>query len=236
MDNSRLNPSQGSSTLPHNKTEPRMRASWFDDYQDVCRLYPNAALFVKLYSALRFLICPFGLVEAAVPKAGVIVDFGCGYGLFANLLAIRSATRQVIGCDIDAKRIKTAYSSIADRRNVSFFASENNVSLPPCDAITMVDVLHHMRPDVRAGLLQEAFRKLTPGGHLLVKDIDTVPRAKYIWNYVHDLIMTRFGACYYLGKTEMCNLLQQAGFAVVAEPLQTHQPYSHILYRCRKNP
>ena len=204
-------------------------------YEDVLRLYPYLSLWGKTYCALRFLICPFGRLESVVPRSGRVVSVGDGYGLFANLLAIRSPLRQVVGCDIDAARIEIASSSVGYRKNVSFFVSDHIPTLPPCDVVTMIDLLHHVPPAIRIELLKEVRRKLRPGGCLIIKDVDTHPRAKYLWNYAHDWLMTRGARCYYLGKMEMCNLLQPLGFTVIAEPLQTHTPYAHILYRCTKN-
>ena len=211
------------------------RLSWFDDYEEVVRLYPRLSLWGRLYFPLRFLICPFRRVEPAVPKWGVVVDIGCGYGLFANLLAVRSEARQVTGCDIDPGRINVARSSVGSRNNICFSVSNKAVTLPSCDAVTLLDVLHHVAPDVRLRLLQEVFQKLRPGGELVIKDIDKTPRFKYLWNYLHDWVMTQGKPCYYLGSFEMCRLLEEIGFVVVPEPLETRDPYPHILYRCTKS-
>ena len=210
------------------------RLSWFDDYEEVVRLYPSPSSWVKLYFAQRFLVCPFRRVESAVPKSGVVVDIGCGHGVFANLLAVRSGARHVIGCDIDAARINVARSSVGGRNNIYFSVSNDVATLPSCDAVTLLDVLHHVAPDVRLRLLQEVFQKLSPGGELVIKDIDKAPRFKYLWNYLHDCVMTQGKPCYYLGKLEMRRLLEEIGFVVVPEPLETHGPYPHILYRCTK--
>ena len=208
--------------------------SRFENYTEIARLYPSVPPFIRLYFGLRFLVCPFRQVEAAVPTSGIIVDVGCGYGLFANLLALRSATRQVIGCDTDASRINIAGSSVGDRRNICFSVSKEVTVLPCCDAVTLVDVLHHIAPDVRLKLLREIYRQLRPEGCLVIKDIDKTPRCKYLWNYLHDFVMTRGAPCHYLANFEMCRLLEDVGFLVVAEPLKTRDPYPHILYRCRK--
>ena len=210
------------------------RSSRLDDYEEILRLYPSLPRSIKLYFALRFLVCPFRRVESVVPSSGVIVDIGCGYGLFANLLAVRSGARYVIGCDPDVSRIGIAGSSVGRRSNVSFSVSKDGAALPCCDAVTLVDVLHHIAPGPRLKLLKEIFRQLRPGGDLVIKDIDKTPRAKYLWNYLHDFAMTRGAPCHFLANFQMCRLLEEVGFLVVAEPLKTRDPYPHILYRCTK--
>jgi SAM-dependent methyltransferase len=208
--------------------------SWFNDYAEIVRLYPRLSPWGRLYIPLRFLVCPFRRVESAVPESGVVVDLGCGYGLFANLLALRSAARNVVGYDVDAGRIRVARSSVGARKNLAFEVSGEVATLPACDVVTLLDVLHHITPHVRLRLLQDIFQKLRPGGTLVIKEIDTIPRFKYLWNYLHDWVMTRGGSCYYLGRLEMCRLLEGIGFVVVPEPLERRDPYPHILYRCTK--
>jgi len=210
------------------------RLSRFDGYEDVVRLYSHQSRWVRGYFFARFLICPFWRVESAVPKSGVVIDIGCGYGLFANLLAVRSAARHVIGCDVDAARINVARSSVGSRNNICFSFANEVATVPSCDAVTLLDVLHHVAPDIRLRLLQEVFQKLRPGGTLVIKDIDKTPQLKYLWNYLHDWIMTRGKPCHYLSNLEMRRLLEGIGFVVVPEPLETRGPYSHILYHCTK--
>ncbi|MBI2534985.1 MAG: class I SAM-dependent methyltransferase [Deltaproteobacteria bacterium] len=136
--------------------------------------------------------------------------------------------------DIDAVRINVARSSVGGRKNIAFDVADEVETLPFCDVVTLLDVLHHIAPDVRLQLLQDIFQKLRPGGTLVIKDIDKIPRFKYLWNYLHDWVMTRGSPCYYLGNLEMCRLLEGIGFVVAAEPLETRGPYPHILYRCTK--
>ena len=57
----------------------------------------NIPLSAQIYFKLRPLIIPFDIIEKHVPKKGTIVDLGCGFGIFANFLAIQSDDRKVIG-------------------------------------------------------------------------------------------------------------------------------------------
>lgn len=208
---------------------------WIYDYKEVSRLYPNLNAVTKAYFMMRFLICPFGRIEQLLPKEGFFVDVGCGYGLFANLLAIRSSKRIVIGCDINHVRIRIAANSTVGRSNISFSASDvKDLKLPPCDVVTMVDLLHHVPFELQTSLIKQCHVQLNRDGLLVIKDIDKVPMLKYAWNYMHDFIMTRGGALYFVNKTQMCKFLEEVGFKVDALRLRTAAPYPHIMYICRK--
>ena len=208
---------------------------WFHDFKAVARLYPNLNISMNAYFVMRFLICPFRKFESLLPKSGYFVDVGCGYGLFANLLAILSPERRVSGCDIDQTKIRIALSATNGRDNISFFVSDvKDLELPECDVVTMVDLLHHVSPELQASLIKDCFAKLKVGGLLVIKDIDTVPFPKYAWNYIHDFIMTRGEPLYFVGRHQMCSLLEKIGFKVNIYCLQSLAPYPHILYLCKK--
>src|SRR4051794_26756275 len=91
-------------------------------YRPVADLYSGQGLRVRSYVYLRLLL---GLLKAEqfdtlLPQQGLVVDFGCGYGLLANYLSLQAPRRQVLGIDADCARIAVAQASIRDRTNVQF--------------------------------------------------------------------------------------------------------------------
>ena len=58
-----------------------------------------------LFTRIRFFTAPYKLLEELVPKQGLIIDLGCGYGIFSNLLAITSLGRQIIGIELNKKNL-----------------------------------------------------------------------------------------------------------------------------------
>jgi 2-polyprenyl-3-methyl-5-hydroxy-6-metoxy-1,4-benzoquinol methylase len=108
-------------------------------------LYRPLSLREAFYLRTRWRLCPFQLVESHLPRQGKILDFGCGYGMLSNYLALRSLDRTVLGIDINASRINIAVRSLKDRRNVQFRCGDvDELRLTPFDAVVMTDVLHHM--------------------------------------------------------------------------------------------
>ena len=70
----------------------------------------GAGLRARLRIDQRWYGSPFLAVEPFVPARGRIVDAGCGFGMFAAILALRSGEREVYGLDIDADKIARARS------------------------------------------------------------------------------------------------------------------------------
>ena len=104
-------------------------------------------------------------------KAGhVIIDLGCGYGLFSTWLA--SMGVRVIGIDTDSDKIKFAQKTakILHIRNRSSYVMASVDSLPfkekSFDYLLCLDVIEHIPNDLNA--LSEMSRILKPSGILIL--------------------------------------------------------------------
>src|SRR5438552_3620639 len=71
----------------------------------------------SFFSKIRFWDAPYVEVEKLIPKKGKIVDLGCGEGIFTNFLALSSSKRNIIGIELDKKRIEEANRGL---KNASF--------------------------------------------------------------------------------------------------------------------
>ncbi|MBI2371643.1 MAG: hypothetical protein HYV08_15670, partial [Deltaproteobacteria bacterium] len=52
------------------------------------RRYPHLCLWQRLFMASRLLILPLRALDAALPRAGRILDLGSGRGVLANWLSL----------------------------------------------------------------------------------------------------------------------------------------------------
>jgi len=194
-------------------------------------------MFAKLYLKLRPLIVPFGNVEKYVPKKGNVVDIGCGYGIFANYLALQSTNRNVVGIDLNEKRISLANKIYSNLPNLNFICGDiTNIQIPSTDVITVIDVLHHIpTADLQVKFLNSCYAALSNGGKLIVKDVDTRPMWKYLFNFIHDFLMTRGEPVLYQDQKTVNKFLNQIGFKVEKILKIRNYPYAHILYVANKN-
>lgn len=203
-------------------------------------LYKNCSFWTRLYTKIRLMLTPFEKVAEYVPKKGVIYDLGCGYGIFANLMAFHSPKRKIIGVDLSKDRIKTAEKTVGRRKNIRFINNDlKNINLEKCGYIVIYDVLHHMNYQAQEKLLKECFGKLDDKGLLIIKDNDTTPTWKFIWNYLHEIIatlllITKSDKLSFRTKEEFLKLLFKTGFVVETVNIPTNLPYPFILYLCHK--
>lgn len=117
-------------------------------------------------------------VERAIRESeeeGIVLDVGCGGGLFLQMLAERGA-KKVVGLDFSLDAANVAW------RRAGVPAACGTLSRPPlsnasCAAITMFHVLEHLYDP--ASYLDAAHRLLRPDGRLIVQ----VPNAA-CWQFL----------------------------------------------------
>lgn len=94
-----------------------------------------------LFEYIRNLLCPFDQIEKYVPERGIILDVGCGHGMFSSLLAKNCPERNVLGIDpskekiikakkINLKNLKFKKAYVSDLKNIKF------------DGICVIDVMY----------------------------------------------------------------------------------------------
>jgi len=128
--------------------------------------------YTAFYAKWRTKLVDFASLDKHIPKNGTILDFGCGYGLLSNLLALSSDGRDVIGVDSDHSRIRKADRSKKGQK-VRFIAGDIfAVDLPPCEGVVMVDFVHHLPIELQARVIERAASLLKPGGKILIKEVD----------------------------------------------------------------
>lgn len=200
--------------------------------EKVKRLYANLG-WPTIFTHIRFFTAPFRRLESLVPKTGLIIDLGCGYGIFSNLLALSSNQRQVIGIDLDEGKIKYADRGLA---NVEFHCENINQSkLDKADCILLVHVLHHLTSHAEQGNLVEAcYKKLKLGGKLIVCEIHNRPRWKYLLTQLADHLLYSRDTIYYRWQEDWVKFFQEFGFQVEALTMHQGKPFSHISFVCTK--
>lgn len=212
------------------------------NYSELLSPYKEAPLRYKFYTIIRCFVCPFGEIEKYVPDFGKILDCGCGHGIFANFLSVKSGNRHVIGLDINADRIKIAASTIKTRKNIEFIAGDIGKYLEISDikCITFIDVLHYVPFDEKKALLARIFNKLHPNGTLIIKSIYELPYWKYWLTLFHVAVIDKLihkgfrGSAYFLRKENYLDLLTGLGFKVKFKCMGKGFPYPHCLYICTK--
>lgn len=187
------------------------------------------AIFVRI----RFFTAPFKRLAEYVPQEGFVIDLGCGYGIFSNLLGLLSPKRNILGIDLDKYKIDYAPRGL---NNVDFkLADISKIDLPAADCILLVHVLHHLNSyQEQEILIINCLEKLKVGGRLLIAEIDRQPWWKFILTQIADRMLYNFHRPYYCFPQEMMTVLRTLPLKVKIEVMHYGTPFSHIAYVCTK--
>lgn len=182
-----------------------------------------------LYRWGRERICPFQKILPYVPSEGKILDVGCGAGLFLWDL-VQDGKRELIGLEPDAKKLAQARNWTRKGSRIQFIQKGLLEHTPPVplDAVTCIDVLHHL-PFPANTALQALHNYLKPGGLAVIKEIDVRPLWKYCWNYLHDVLVTRQTRFHYISRERLIQELNRSGFEVLHQLRLDHLLYPHYL-------
>lgn len=177
--------------------------------------------------------------ESLIPDKGLIIDIGCGTGILANFLVLKSDKRRVIGTDLDERRIESAKKTIMGK-DIEFYVKDiGDLEIKDCDAITIYDVIHHISPEIQLSLLKQCYSKLKKGGILLIKDVDKKPMLKYAFvrtlDQLTNLMHTTLGKLNFVKSKKMAKILKSIGFEVEVIKPQIKDFCPHIIYSCKKN-
>jgi 2-polyprenyl-3-methyl-5-hydroxy-6-metoxy-1,4-benzoquinol methylase len=157
-------------------------------------LFDDSSL-ISLIQRHRPFICPFEKLVDQVPIGSRIMDIGCGAGLFLGLLARLGRIREGVGFDSSAPAIAAAQrmSGKVAPLGLEFHHLGVEESWPDgtFDAVSLIDVMHHVPRPMRSDLLRMATQRVRHGGVFIYKDMVRKPLWRATANRLHDLIQAR---------------------------------------------
>lgn len=119
-------------------------------------------------------------LDRLLPRRGMIVDVGCGYGQMSFLLAQRAAERQLLGVDYDEEKIALAtHSFLCNDRTRFVCADVTTFDLPMADAFVINDMLHYVTPQEQERIMARCADRLVPGGVIVVREGDRSCRDRH---------------------------------------------------------
>ena len=179
----------------------------------IIRLY-KASFNIKLFLLLRNLHLSYSRIESLVPGEGLIIDLGCGYGFFPNLLAYKSPERKIIGIELSKRKIK--YADIGFTNTEFVNEDIQQLEIVDCDTIVLVHVLHHLPSfESQEKLLMECYEKLRKGARIIVVEIDLRPLWKFWFTKFIDHVLYFGDKFYFRNQEQTRELLSKTGYREV---------------------
>ena len=223
--------------------EPVLQMTGKTGIMGLYRRYRHAPLnpLERLLVYLRLRFSSYQAIERHVPASGEIVDLGCGFGMLAVYLALMSEARHITGIDISSRRLKVAKFVSADIHNVTFeYFDLLQYNFDRCRCILLIDALHYFPVSGQNRLVAKCYKRLDPGGRLLLRDSNKDNRFRHFITTFHETIMTRSGftkgemLCF-RGFGELKSHLEGLGFLVDLLPMWDRTPFADTLLICYKS-
>lgn len=189
--------------------------------------------WASLFTRIRFFTAPYASLEPLVPRRGLVVDLGCGYGTFSHLLGLLGPERRVVGLDLDAGKVSHAARGLS---NVDCRVGDvRTAALEPADCVLLVHVLHHLDSyEAQERLLDVCVERLKPGGRLIVCEVDGEPRWKHALGLLADRLLYPGEPIHYRFLGPMTALLESKGLRVEARRSDAGTPFAHVTYACER--
>ena len=133
------------------------------DYQDLVsdsvRITGESSDYFAAYKAEY-------IARRIAPRPGSrLLDYGCGVGLLSKHLQNRLPAICVDGFDVSQSSIERVDESL---RSHGTFTSDPNALAQAYDVIVLANVLHHVPPAERQGLIRQTASRLADGGKLVI--------------------------------------------------------------------
>lgn len=203
---------------------------------ELIRLYNTQHGYVSFYVRARTRLLKLDYYSEILPSQGLVIDVGCGYGVLANYMSLCVPDRQVLGIDLNSKRIDVAVKTIGGRKNISFLTEDAaQWTWPSCTGISMTAFLHHVSPPEQEIVLYKAFQSLQKDGVLLISEVDPTakPPYRYWASYLSDRILYPLSKTYFRKPSDWENALSCLGLNVRIIKLQ-NPIFGGVLFVCRK--
>lgn len=173
---------------------------------------------------------------ASLTAAKRILEIGCGDGALAQRLCGVFPAAEYLGIDV-ADRPGRLFRGDANRAVFRSVSSADLLAENPdrFDLVVIVDVVHHIPARLRAPVLADAARLVTPDGMVAVKDWERGNGIAHLMAYTADRYVTGDPNVRFPSRAELRDLIDTAlpGFDVVCEA-RIPPRRNNVLYALRR--
>lgn len=163
----------------------------FSDIALIWKVYaPSIPL--RLFVSIRYLVVPWRRILGALPSFHALLDFGCGHGLFLNLVAAERTDALLRGVEHDEQKLEQV-KRCSIPTNIRITSVEDLAGDPQArfDCATIMDVLYCVPRERWVDVFAMIRARLNPGGVLIVKDTIDAPKWKVWITSLQELVALR---------------------------------------------
>jgi SAM-dependent methyltransferase/uncharacterized protein (DUF2062 family) len=190
----------------------------------------------KWYARMKYVMDPvYCAIAQQVPAGAFVVDLGTGLGMLPVLLGLQGDGRRVLGIEWDAAKVACGVHASRQLDGIEIVAGDARCyTLPECDVVTLVDMLHYWDADAQRALLERCRRALRPGGRILIREGDPARRGGARLTRAVEWLATKLGwnlrpAVRFRPVAELRADLEALGFAVSVDDVAARTHPGNVL-------
>lgn len=215
-----------------------------DEKRQLLKLYKDSspAEKLKIYARIIFNFDQIKKhLDSFIPAEGNVLDWGCGYGIFANYLRLKNPKLNVVGFDISKVRIEEA-NKTTPLVGVKFTSDPSEIKFDSFKLVLLIDVLLFLPVDEKKSLLKTIYTSLERGGIVFIKDTLKSESLSFKWTKFEESLKLKFGVygknvksgLHYIDVGELTGILEGIGYEIVDVTSETHIIYPGVFVIARK--
>jgi 2-polyprenyl-3-methyl-5-hydroxy-6-metoxy-1,4-benzoquinol methylase len=215
-----------------------------DEKRQLLKLYKDSspAEKLKIYARIIFNFDQIKKhLDSFIPAEGNVLDWGCGYGIFANYLRLKNPKLNVVGFDISKVRIEEA-NKTTPLVGVKFTSDPSEIKFDRFKLVLLIDVLLFLPVDEKKSLLKTIYTSLEKGGIVFIKDTLKSKSLRFKWTKFEESLKLKFGVygknvksgLHYIDVGELTGILEGIGYEIVDVTPETHIIYPGVFVIARK--
>jgi SAM-dependent methyltransferase len=180
------------------------------------------------------------LLDRGIADAASVTDLGCGRGYLPALI-LEARTRPeppaLHGVELAARPAALARLACGDALHL-VAGNLTESSIPPAEALTLIDVLHYLPRPAHEKLLARCAAALAPGGRFFIRDADAGAGAGFLAVRLAERAATigrgrPFRRFAYRRADELAQTLVSHGLSVTVDPMGKGTPFTNVLLEAR---
>jgi|GEM_PF-844120 len=215
-----------------------------DEKRQLLKLYKDSspAEKLKIYARIIFNFDQIKKhLDSFIPAEGNVLDWGCGYGIFANYLRLKNPKLNVVGFDISKVRIEEA-NKTTPLVGVKFTSDPSEIKFDSFKLVLLIDVLLFLPVDEKKSLLKTIYTSLERGGIVFIKDTLKSESLSFKWTKFEESLKLKFGVygknvksgLHYIDVGELTGILEGIGYEIVDVTPEMHIIYPGVFVIARK--
>ena len=161
-------------------------------------------------------------LAARLSEHGPVIDIGCGRGEFLELLRVQGV--EAFGVEIDLDLVEECRRRGLDVQHVDALSALDSKADESLGGIVLIQVIEHLTPQEALDLVALAYRKLRPGGLLVIETVN--PQSLYVFAHAFYVDPTHTHPVH---PAYLAFVVQQAGFGGVEIDWRSDPPEEDVL-------